>query len=1037
MNTSLNTYKDLALKVVYYTKKRQLGNKIFFATAKFQEVLEYFERNLKDSQTFLKSCYFLKGKQIYPSDILLYSCIVDPNLRLVEEDMFLEIEELESLDDASEPVYEKLLKPLINPFKLIILNIKDGILQQVDFPKEKLAELGLDSINSDFACCNSNDSLYISCGKNFWIISHSNFNIEKKEMPFSKKNHSMAYILSNNTIFIAGGNEESFYYDINSKEFVLWGKMNVIQDQPALIQFGDFLYSFNSFSPEGIFFERTKLTNPTKQWEKLVPQSGDQESGFFYNKSFGVSKCSGGNILFAGGINNQLRTFIYNLKLNVLYITPNKDESILLNERNFYKIDHNFSIAIPTDIEKNHIIAIANKNSKTLNLVPFEHIGVKTRNNLLRIDNPRNRLPGNIIIKCRYMSMKDYENFLKQREMQQNNKTKGGFDIYNRNEQGIKTGENNNVDPYKYQYRGKTPALERISERKPEEENDDDDFKKNRSSSAKKDKRTLDIGQKLENIGKLNLATQKLADIKKDEAKNNNQNKNQNNFNIILKKVVSKDDENINSNKNKSTIGNNELKINLNSKFENSNNNQKNGETKLKDKVYHSETDKFRERNKKRFSKEVKHRKLNLNLEKKDEGKNNELNSFESSTPHSNVNSNKSASKANNMINNDQINKLNTNFNIANKINMVKKENGQTNILNNNNGINTEVKQNINPENDDKIKEKELEINKNEDHINIQNKDISSSLNLNNNENNTINKNQQQKNDINNEKIILSKSHTIANPKENNIINKINLKNNIISSNPFVDNNIYQNIGEKESNNCKENLRANRNKALLTNKMSKTIKTMQKKANYKTNTTSHIPAKDQEIKTDINTNNNINYRNINFNNNSINNSKIGPYKSSTHRQMKGKKLLNANHKLNIKVNLSNNESNNLNQSETSKSKLTKTEDKSGNGDIFIKINKIQNIENQRLNTNENYVGSINNEGIRKIKSGIPTNNSNNLSGDKIFKMNKDIMKNVFITKDGKKYTIKSIQKEKKEDDNKIKNEEKINSNGDENKNLNQ
>ena len=37
---SLSKYKDLALKVVYYTKKRQIGNKFFLATSKFQEVLE-------------------------------------------------------------------------------------------------------------------------------------------------------------------------------------------------------------------------------------------------------------------------------------------------------------------------------------------------------------------------------------------------------------------------------------------------------------------------------------------------------------------------------------------------------------------------------------------------------------------------------------------------------------------------------------------------------------------------------------------------------------------------------------------------------------------------------------------------------------------------------------------------------------------------------------------------------------------------------------------------------------------------------------
>ena len=167
MSNSLVKYKDLALKVIYYTKRRTLGTKIFFATSKFQEVLLYFEHNLKDPQTFLKSSYFLNGKQIFPNDILLYFCTVDPNLRLVEEDLYVEIEELEHIDDSSEPIYEKLLKPLINPFKLIILNINEGILQMVDFPKDKIHEYGFDTItNNNFACCNSPEALYISYQKN-------------------------------------------------------------------------------------------------------------------------------------------------------------------------------------------------------------------------------------------------------------------------------------------------------------------------------------------------------------------------------------------------------------------------------------------------------------------------------------------------------------------------------------------------------------------------------------------------------------------------------------------------------------------------------------------------------------------------------------------------------------------------------------------------------------------------------------------------------------------------------------------------------
>ena len=306
----------------------------------------------------------------------------------------------------------------------------------------------------------------------------------------NEEKHSMGYILSNNTIFIVGGdNTETFYYDINSKEFITWGKMSGIQDKPALIQYGDFLYSFNSYSPSGIYFERTKLTSPAKKWEKLVPQSGDQESGFFYNILYGVSKCSGGNILFAGGVNNQLRTFIYNLKLNVLYINTNKDESVLLSERCFYKIDHNFNIGITQNIEKNHIIAIINKNSKSLNLLPFEKIGSKTRNTLLQYDNPRNRLPGNLVIQCRYMSIKDYEIFLKQKEEQKNQKLN---DKGKKEPKKIGIGDDNE---FKFQIRNKTPfSLERISEMKSEEENDEDEFSRNRSSSAKKEKRKSEFG---------------------------------------------------------------------------------------------------------------------------------------------------------------------------------------------------------------------------------------------------------------------------------------------------------------------------------------------------------------------------------------------------------------------------------------------------------------------------------------------------------------------------------------------------------------
>ena len=965
MSTSLIKYKDLALKVVYYTKKRQLGSKIFFATSKFQEVLEYFEKNLKDSQTFLKSCYFLNGKQIYPSDILLYFCIVDPSLRLVEEDMFLEIEELENLDDASEPIYEKLIKPLINPFKLIILNVKDGKLQKVDFAQEKMKELELDTLNENYACCNTNEALYISCGKNFWIISNNNFIIEKKEMPFFKEKHSMSYILSNNTIFIAGGSEESFYYDINCKEFITWGKMCGNQEKPALIQFGDYLYSFNSFNPSGIYFEKTKLTNPAKIWEKLTPQSGDKESGFFYNRSYGVSKCSGGNILFAGGENNQLRTFIYNLKLNVLYINSSKDESIILNERNFYKIDHNFNIAIPTNIEIDHKIAIVNKNSKTLNLVEFEKIGIKTRNYLLKIDNPRNRIPGNLIIKCRYMSIKDYENFLKQKDMQTNNiKTKGGFDIYNRkDQQRKKIGENNGTnDPYKYQYRMKT-ALERINEGKSDEENDEEDYSKNRSSSVKKERRSLDLGLKLEDIGKFNFSTQKREEKendKDDKNSDNENNKKNNNKNIDkentnTENILDKDNKNISKNINEVKIDNPNINTNSNINVEKKQEIQKTTESIEKTNTNtDNETDKLKDKNKKKITKEIKHKKINLNLDKKEERKNNEINTSEKSPTDNTKKYKKINTRANNNIQKDSNTKPNEN-----------------NIKQNNNNNSSSI--------------------------------------INNTPDKTLNI--QENNNITSKSTKSNTSPLINNNSQNNP----SINNNIY--NPFISSAQEQNIIQKESKqdqnpmpspNTKKipNQNQNQNKAI------KPIKS-QKKSNYKTNSIKVEQNNNQEI---------TNSNNSNISNNQVNPNiilKTNSYKAPTNLQSKGRKIINNNN--------GNNEIDNSKKVEILKrfegeSKNTgelynkiKMEN-TPNQRVNTEINDTKIINRNGNNNNNNNSHNLSSD---KIKKG---NNNTGNSGNNIIIITKDGKKYIL------KKAAKPKKKDSNSNINDKKNEEKMSNN---------
>ena len=966
MLSSLVKYKDLALKVIYYTKRRQLGSKIFFATSKFQEVLLYFEKNLKDPQTFLKSSYFLNGKQIFPNDILLYFCTVDPNLRLVEEDLFIEIEELEHIDDSSEPIFSKLLKPLINPFKLIMLNVKEGILQMVDFDKDKIKNFGFDClVNNNYACCNSLDALYISFGKNLWIISNKNFALEKKEMPIAKEKHSMVYIVSNNTIFIAGGdNTDSFYYDINNKEFIPWGKMSGIQEKPALIQYGDFLYSFNSFNPSGIYFERTKLTSPAKKWEKLIPQSGDQESGFFYNKLFGVSKCSGGNILFAGGINNQLRTFVYNLKLNVLYININKDESILLSERTFYKIDHNFNIGITQNIEKNHIVAIINKNSKSLYLLPFEQIGNKTRNNLLQYDNPRNRLPGNLVIQCRYMSIKDYENFLKQKEAQK----KGKLNAPNNKNEIKKIGEKDVNEPFKFQFRNKTPlALERISEGKSDEENDDDEYR-NKSSSAKKEKRKLELG--VDSIEKFNLMMKKKENDKnkeKSEEKNNNNEKDKNcHSDLEPEERFNQDNTNTEA----------KQKINI---TDNNNNEQNKEKDETKKKLGLSDNNQISKSHK--IIGNIKEEKV---INKSKQSSKRSINSANNNTNDNKANKKDSTIKKSLNIN------INTNNNNMKKIDINDKKENSKEIRENSNKINNNQKIN----NQQNISARTTTNNNfnNKDNVNNTNQQNNKIVNINSKTSNTT----EQKKIVNIEKynnnntqvhiINQNKKSSSSNIASSNANQQKNQQNN---SNPFVDTNKYNNISEKESTHLK-----NKSEQLLKKvDNSKTMNmTQQKKHNIlkppSTNT------EDSRIQTDPNVSNNTQANNI----------KISSYKSSTHRQSQ-------NEQKNIMYN------NNTDNTNSNSQKLKKT----NSFQVRININQDpkgrQETQKVKINTNAN-----------KTQSGNTNNNYNNTNvvissnnGIRITKstnqQNINVSNNNEANKDGKRYVLtKNVQRIRKDND---------------------
>jgi hypothetical protein len=293
----------------------------------------------------------------------------------------------------------------------------------------------------------------------------------------------------------------------------------------------------------------------------------------------------------------------------------------------------------------------------------------------------------------------------------------------------------------------------------------------------------------------------------------------------------------------------------------------------------------------------------------------------------------------------------------------------------------------------------------------------------------------------NNSNAIL-KSNTTYSQKNQNMSNSL-------SSNPFIDNSKYQNIVEKETYQYREEKEPNANK-ILTNKNTKSIKGIKKmlpgKKGYHTNTVTSMPLVDnQQILSESNNNDN----------NQSNNFKMISYKTSTHKQIKGKRIVplgqNSN---NILLNINDDENmksseiikNLKNQHKKDLTPIQKNRNISGNkisafyteGNVkninyseqFIKFSshKIQQeFSGQRQNTSNNISVSnsiysstnATNNSVRMMKSDNSLSNQRNISNEKIFKGNNTMRNNeVALSKDGKKYVVaKNVQRTKKEDDN--------------------
>ena len=370
---------EIPVLVTYYTNSRILCTKEFGSFAHFGSVLSYFNNYIKrKGQTKLKKKYVLNNKVIDDNELLINIIqSINKNKKIIEANLSIEIEEkIINISDNNFAWFSKILQPKLKPFEIIIFNPKDYSINVKKFPDSIIKEYELDKINESSAFCNSTNDLYISGGiKNddlsyFWIINNEFFNVKKIKMKIEKLNHSMIYInhYSDEFIFIAGGNDlKTFYYDIKFNRFVDWGYMNYSHISPALMYFDDHLYCFDTSPKKGIIFERTNLNQRNQKWEKIRPDFQSGKARNFTNFGFATNYCRDGKIMLCGGDSVNFNTYFYDIENNLLS-ENDKCEDILFtfNEKNFYRIDTNNSIALPYSLEEEKEILLINNFNYSL-----------------------------------------------------------------------------------------------------------------------------------------------------------------------------------------------------------------------------------------------------------------------------------------------------------------------------------------------------------------------------------------------------------------------------------------------------------------------------------------------------------------------------------------------------------------------------------------------------------------------------------------------------------------------------------------------
>ena len=404
--------ENILIKAIYYVKSGIIKEQTFNKEITFGEIINYFKNTNTNKLLTIKNNYKYNGTALLPNQkIKDLVNLQKGNSYMIE--IKIELNEEEIIDDESELIQQKIIKPKFPIFGLYIYFPKEGKITLEQYDKEIIKEYNLDKITSGCSYCNSPDYFYISGGgaysadpiNDFWIIKKDELTIEKKIMPIEKREHSMLYIP--NKVYIIGGNDKkTIFYDIPRNKFINYADLNKEQKRPVLISYKNYIYCLGEINQNENFFERTNISSARPSWEKIFPKF-KRRVYLFNKKIYFASKCTNNSIIFGSG--NHIRDcqlYIYDL-INNEISNFNKKTEINELDKVFYKVGKYYNIAFPKNYEIKRNIFVLNKNNKTINEIYFyESNGIdkiKMEDNIFDDNNEENEI-SNVKIKINLLN---------------------------------------------------------------------------------------------------------------------------------------------------------------------------------------------------------------------------------------------------------------------------------------------------------------------------------------------------------------------------------------------------------------------------------------------------------------------------------------------------------------------------------------------------------------------------------------------------------------------------------------------------------